>query len=145
MWILDEKDLQIGSPPAPPPPGGNKPIGDTKTVKVSVDAATKGAPTMYSAASTGYTAASKGVSAATSVGYAESLRKFAEAVRGRGTVGCTPEQAIQVLAVALAAQKAVKLRQRVVIDPDWLRLDSPAAPDGRPADPSLAKEAGLSV
>jgi len=145
MWILDEKDLQIGSPPAPPPPGGNKPVGDTKTVKVSVDAAAKGTPTMYSAASAGFTAASKGVSAATSVGYSEGLKKFAEAARGRGSPACTAEQAIQVLAVALAAQKAVKQKQRIVIDPDWLKLDSSAAPDGKPIDPSLAREAGLSV
>lgn len=145
MWLLDEKDLQIGSPPAPPPPGGNKPVGDTKTVKVSIDAASKGAPTMYSAQSTGYTAASKGVSAATSTGFSESLKKFAEAVRGRGAVGCSPEQAIQVLAVALAAKQAVKKKQRIVIDPDWLKLDSSAAPDGIPIDPSLARESGLSV
>jgi predicted dehydrogenase len=145
LWLLDEKDLQVGSPPAPPPPGGNRPVGDTKTVKVSVDAVQKGAPTMYSAASTGYTAASKGVSSATSVGYSESLKKFAEAVRGRGPVACSPEQAIQTLAVALAAQKAVKQKQRIVIDPDWLKLDSAAAPDGKPVDPSLAREAGLSV
>jgi len=60
-------------------------------------------------------------------------------------MGCTPEQAIQVLAVALAAQKAVKLKQRVVIDPDWFKLESSAAPDGTPVDPSLVKESGLSV
>jgi predicted dehydrogenase len=145
LWVLDEQNLQIGSPPTPPPPGGTRPVGDTKTVKVSVDAAMKGAPTMYSAASTGYTAASKGVAVQTSVGYAESLRKFAESVRGRGNVGCSPEQGVQNLVVALAALKAVKEKKRIVIDRDWLKLDNSAAPDGRPADPSLAREAGLSV
>jgi predicted dehydrogenase len=145
MWVLDEQNVQIGSPPAPPPPGGFKPLSDTKTVKVSVDAAAKGAPTMYSAASTGYTAASKGVAMQTSVGFSESLRKFAESVRGRGNVGCSAEQAIQNLAIALAAQKAVHRKQRIVIDPDWLKLDNSAAPDDRPADPSLARESGLQV
>jgi hypothetical protein len=66
-------------------------------------------------------------------------------VRGRGAVGCTPEQAIQVLTVALAAKQAVKKKQRIVIDPEWLKLDSSAAPDGIPIDPSLARESGLSV
>ena len=145
LWLLDEKDLQVGSPPAPPPPGGNKPASDSKTVKVSVEGASKGAPTMYSAASAGFTAAAKGAAAASSVGYAESLKKFAEAARGRGSPACTAEQAIQVLAVALAAQKAVKSKQRLVVDPDWFKLESSAAPDGPPSDPSLVRESGLSA
>jgi predicted dehydrogenase len=142
LWIRDAVDLQLAAPPAPPPPGGAPPPKTTGAVAVSVDAASKGVPTMYSAASAGYTAAAKQGGGQTSQGFAESLRQFAECVRGKGNVGCAPEQGVYVLALALAAQKAVEQRKRVVIESDWFKLDSTASPDGKPLDSAVAKEVG---
>jgi predicted dehydrogenase len=145
LWINNEWDLQVALPPQPAPPGGRKPARSTAAISMSVESASKGAPTMYSAASAGYTAASNKSAAHSSRGFTEGLRSFAECIRGRGTVACSGSQAVMSLVLSLAAQRAVKENKRIVLEQDWFKLDSVSTPDEKPKDLSIAKEAGLPV
>jgi predicted dehydrogenase len=147
LWFLNEQDMQAVNPPAPPPPGGPKQVAAPKGVSVSVEPASKGQPTMYSAASVGFTAASATNKAKVSVGYTESLQKFAAAVRlnRQDLVGCTGEQGLQVAVMALAAQQALRNGRRIPFESDWFNPESEKTPDPKPADQSLAKQARLAV
>ena len=77
----------------------------------------------------------------------DSLQKFAVAVRQRAQhlVGCSGEQGLQIAVMAIAAQKAIHERKRLAFEADWFKVDSPAAPDAKPSDLTLAKSAGLAV
>ena len=66
-----------------------------------------------------------------SVGYNESLQRFAHAVRGNqpALVGCTGEEGLKIAVMVSAAARSLRERRRVVFEDDWFKPETGASPD----------------
>jgi predicted dehydrogenase len=103
-----------------------------REIRVAVDAARKGEPTMYSSASIGLPAEAAAASAGQPVsrGYSEELEHFSFCVRNPGAqVRCHGEVGLADAVVALTANIAMRTGQRVEFKPEWFDPASDAVPE----------------
>jgi predicted dehydrogenase len=121
-----------------------------RSTEVTVTTAGGGRPALEASSSTApeeRRATARGESALgygpVSRGYREEMEHFAyciqmrdegmEADRRRLVPRCGGERAMGDAIMALTANKAMRLQQRIVFNPDWYNPDSPAVPDDEPA------------
>lgn len=110
---------------------------EQKKIDVKVEAAKKGEATMYSAASIGLgaEAAKKAATGPVSRGYKEELEHFAFCIRHpdpENKVRCDGRVALSDAVMALAANQAMRTRQRIVFQDGWYDPQSEDVPDAHP-------------